>query len=220
MAELWTDDFDDYGSAVGDPLTPTGVLATVYPDIQNESAMRVAAGVSGYAVTLSGGYNVFFAYAPVSTEDTLIFGLYLNLSVLHETGYTFIELSGGGTRNLRIGNSNSVIYIINEDVSYNEASADGSIVAGVWAFLEFKIKTHVSAGAVEMRVNGSPVIVSTGVKTQFGAVGYTDRIRISSHNTGNLSVDDLYVYDNSGVSGNDFKWFSSGLTMPLVALGI
>jgi len=220
VAELWSDDFDDYGSGVGEALTPTGILATVYPDISNESAMRIATGVTGYAVTLSGGYNVFFAYGSASTEDTIIFGMYVNLSVLHETGYTFIELSGGGTRNIRVGNAGSVIYIINEDVSYNEASASGSITAGVWAFLEFKVKTNASTGTIELRINGTPAITSTGVKTQFGAAAYTDRIRISSHNTGNLSVDDLYVYDNSGVSGNDFKWFSSDLTMPLVALEI
>jgi len=85
-------------------------------------------------------------------------------------------------------------------------TASGALPVAAWSYVEVKMTIHDTAGAVEVRVNGVPVLLLADVDTrQGGSLGKITNVRIG----GNLfsysaGYDDLYVCDTSGAHNNDF----------------
>jgi hypothetical protein len=71
-----------------------------------------------------------------------------------------------------------------------------------WHYLEFKATVHDTAGVIEVRVDGVPVITLTGQDTRNGGTGVFNQLIFGDGNQGGTTpahmVDDVYLLDDSG----------------------
>jgi hypothetical protein len=81
-------------------------------------------------------------------------------------------------------------------------SGAGTIAAYNWYYLEVKVFIDNSAGTLEVRLNGTPIITVTGADTQATSDALFNGFSISG--SGKVVFDDLYVCDGSGSDNNDF----------------
>lgn len=87
--------------------------------------------------------------------------------------------------------------------SLNLGTSAFALALNQWYYIEVKVTIHSTAGAVEVRVNGSPVLTVVGVDTQQFANSFANQIDFSSGNTG-TRIDDIYICDASGTQNTDF----------------
>jgi len=85
----------------------------------------------------------------------------------------------------------------------------GSLQVNVWAYVEFKVLIHGSAGTVDVRINGVNSLSLTGKNTQAGAsaiwnVARFGYIAVSTVSTITCDIDDVVVMDGSGSFNNAF----------------
>jgi len=85
----------------------------------------------------------------------------------------------------------------------------GSLQVNVWAYVEFKVLIHGSAGTVDVRINGVNSLSLTGVNTQAGTsaiwnVARFGYIAVSTGSTITCDIDDVVVMDGSGSYNNAF----------------
>lgn len=77
-----------------------------------------------------------------------------------------------------------------------------------WYYLEAKVTLDNVAGSVEVRLNGTTVILATGVDTiQSGVGAAVDAVGLGSINCCNgerMDIDDYYAADTLGTTNNDF----------------
>jgi hypothetical protein len=73
---------------------------------------------------------------------------------------------------------------------------------GVWYYVECRVTLHDTAGSVEVRVDGTPVINSTGIDTKQSATGGYAVCELSGAIT--ADIDDLYMCDTTGTYNKDF----------------
>ncbi len=99
-------------------------------------------------------------------------------------------------------------------------SVDGAVVASAWTHFEFKVKTHPTDGAVEIRINGVTKLSLVGVNTGTTAPA---QISLGARFGGGGSaladhlawIDDIYCWDDGGSLNNDFIGDKRvGLLMP------
>ena len=78
--------------------------------------------------------------------------------------------------------------------------------ANVWSYLEIKLTISDSAGVAALRVNGTLDLNNTSADTQNGATTTVDHFQWRSNGSGEwgMSMDDLYICDDSGSVNNDF----------------
>jgi len=76
---------------------------------------------------------------------------------------------------------------------------------GVWHHFELKVTVHPSTGAYELRHNEVAVFSASGVNTANEGTSQADvfAIRFASTSTNNR-FDDIFVWDGTGASNNDF----------------
>lgn len=81
------------------------------------------------------------------------------------------------------------------------------LAPNIWHYIEAKFTIHDTAGVAIVRVNGVPVINLTSQDTRNAGNASANTIRIGSSTTptpANLDYDDIYVFDTTGSSNNDF----------------
>ena len=81
------------------------------------------------------------------------------------------------------------------------SSAAGLVAAGAWYFVELQVTLADSGAAAQVRLNGQPIIIATGLDTKnAGTKTVYDTLRISAMAGTYNRYDDLYL-----VSGAEFK---------------
>lgn len=106
-----------------------------------------------------------------------------------------------GTLNARVGQSGTLF-----------GTADLSINAKVWYFLEVKVNFHASTGSIVARIHEQEVLNLTNINTASTTSGQTRpyEIRFANENGARLEIDDIYICDDVDATGtqgaayNDF----------------
>ncbi len=90
------------------------------------------------------------------------------------------------------------------------ATGTAALSTGVTYYIEFKVTINNSAGAYEVRVDGSNTNhpSGSGADTQNTANASANQVRLGNNlaagGTVNIDYDDFYICDGTGGSGNDF----------------
>lgn len=207
MALLFNDGYDHYGTTVAllvDYWTSfdTASKSLVSPRLGSGKALRIA--TFSTAVVKELGVN-----AP-----TLICGVAVKPVSLPPTAMPFpiALLMDAATPQLYIGVINTGHLVVYRGVLAALLFTSTNVMtAGTWYHVEIKATIHNSAGAFEVRVNGSSVgwvPAQTAQNTRASANNYANRFGHSAaglvSNSGSFDFDDLYVLDTSGSRLNDF----------------
>lgn len=158
-------------------------------------------GGNAMAVTGSGGEGWIQKNLP-TPRDEMIVGFAFKSQTAHQAEMRFGLVSGGWIE-IQLDFAGGVINAVNDDASVSVVSAN-ILSENVWAYIEFKVKVHATAGTVEVRKNTTPVITLASHDT--GTTGDTItniRLRATS-NLQTAHADDLYVADTTGAVNNDF----------------
>lgn len=86
--------------------------------------------------------------------------------------------------------------------------AAGIVGESAWFYIEAKIVFSQTGGAVELRVNGIPLINETGLNTCATGNEQVSQIRLYS-NSDYAFFDDLYLCDTNGTKNNNFLGIGS-----------
>jgi hypothetical protein len=158
------------------------------------------------------GIAITIATPWLTINRTLIAGFAFKLSAIGNAGYlcTFRGPDGDGAsaayENLDIRvTANAALNLWVAGVT-NNTTANNIVSANTWYYFEMKAYCDNSAGTVEVRLDGTPVMTYTG-DTQFGAATPNYFSSFAFRGGGNLqriTVDDLYICDASGSTNNDF----------------
>ena len=202
---LWLDGFDAYGVTANAAPAPAGIMARKYSAIASESSFKVRAGrYSGYALNLP--YDTFyFGKTGLTTEDTVIAGFAINFVSLRWPSYQFFGLYAGATRGVwlrRTTNGLEIEVMLGGGVIATTSGVN--FTAGVWQYLEIKVKCDSSAGTVDIQSNGSSVLSASSLNTKAGSNSYHDGFRHYGIDVNLPMIDDFYFLDSSGAANNDF----------------
>lgn len=102
-------------------------------------------------------------------------------------------LTHAGTRGLSIVRGTGTILA---------STGDFVMPLSEYCYIEFKAIIHNTAGSIEVRVNGAPVLTFAG-DTAETASNSADRVDVSNVSSQYL-IDDLYICDTTGSTNNDF----------------
>jgi hypothetical protein len=83
------------------------------------------------------------------------------------------------------------------------------LTAGVWYYLELKVKIDDSAGIIQLRVNEYLALDLSGIDTRNGGNASVNKVKFqgkynTSGNAFRMLIDDVYICDTSGAQNNDF----------------
>lgn len=199
MALLFYDGFES-----GEIETPWIVDANV-----TVSASWARTGGYGMRVEDTFGNEAELNFSLAANDSTIIIG-FANKPDLLDYGIFFAIRIGvadwlslrrtvTGVLELHRGGAVSSIGLI--------ASAPaGTLVDGVWHYIEFKTWPDSATGQAIVRVDGVEVISFTGQTLNTGSPDTTDReIRwVVGNSDGDTIIDDVYVCDTVGPDNNDF----------------
>jgi hypothetical protein len=200
---LWIDSFASYG-AIG-AANPSGVLSRKYPT-GNSSSIVIAAGrPGGLAIDFNTtGYTSGFGSPSLTAVDTVVLGFAAKFDVL-PAAYTFCSLYDGANRNVKfVLLDTGEITVVNDDSTTLGTTSGAGITTGTWQYVEIKVKTHVSAGTIDIRVNEIPVLSATGKKTKCHSNSYSDVFGFGGIDGTHFCLTDLYFLDTSGTANNNF----------------
>jgi hypothetical protein len=214
MALLWCDGFEGYGASDADP-SPVGVFADKYAQVsgENEFTTLPTSGRNGGAsIKCSAAFANFYIRTGNLTSNATTF---MGVAYYYEPQTNWESDTRWSL--FRYGNSggNWCGSLVVTDASLWFRNAAAAYVGGSrvtlerykYNYIEAKVFSHATAGTVEVRVNGCPVMNLTSVNTQasggvisnFG-IGFPSPIQ----NARNSRLDDYYVCDASGSENNDF----------------
>lgn len=94
--------------------------------------------------------------------------------------------------------------------SYLATSAPGMVAASTWNYMEMKVKSHLTTGSVEVRVNEVVKLTATGINTRGGCANdYFTRAWLggsegSSPTWNTTYFDDFYYCDDTGAVNNTY----------------
>lgn len=158
----------------------------------------------------------------VPSADEYIVGLRFTVGGYDPNGDTItniLRFGEGSTTHIGVGISSSGAIRFTRNHDQATALADSvsdalgeplTLLPGVPRYLEVRVKVHDSAGEIELRVDGVPVILKTGLDTRNGgALGQIDRItlgRVSTTGGSGFSAhaQDIVILDRTGSVHNDF----------------
>ena len=204
MALLFADGFDHYGT---DATLPAG-----YWNTWTSTGASLVTGLLGVGKAMRTTTQSQCEKDLATNAATLIVGFCINITTLPATAITLLGLVDVNLLQVCISLQPNGALIISKTPTGTTpiATTTNVLTVGVRYHIEFKITVHNTAGAYELRVNGSSVgwfPATTGVNTRQSLNNYANKIR---HRTtgqgtgGDLSIDDLYVLDTSGSRLNDF----------------
>lgn len=219
MALLWMDGFDHYSNP-GDTVD----VGRANMDKGVWDATDASFIVGGPSVTISrnGGQSLLIDGFATSNDDCYRRRLGAALPVVG-VGFALyipdISTATVGRAELfcltNSANSKQITFniLVNGSLECRRTSAGGTllgttpagtIVSATWAHIEFKAVLGV-AGSVELRVNGVPMLVVSGVDTGTEASFLVLKRNGSSFFEGMTTYfDDMYAWDTTGTTNNDF----------------
>lgn len=200
---LFMDGFDHYATAdISKKWSAAGSSTTVAATSGRRGGGCLSGSQSGSAITTKtiGG-----------TATTIIAGaaFYATSALYALASVTFcpLQFREGATTHVGIGfNSSGLAVAYNGSGTLLGTAASGAIVANAWNYIEAKVVIGTT-GSVEVRVNGTTVLLLSSVNTKNGGTGVINTFGLfpSLASGANATlVDDLYVCDSSGTTNNAF----------------
>ncbi len=205
MALQFIDGFDHYsaaGAPAGASMTQkwdaTFFAGAMFPDVGTSrfggQALRIestagSAWVQKSVITQRDEMIVGFAFLPKATGTHTT-----KIHFIYDTGDSAVlslNMSSGGASILTTSGASA-------------ASAASTLVAGVWQYIEFRVKVDDTVGELEIKRNGVQIANGTSLDTGTTAE-VIQSLRIES--TSNLQtdhIDDLYLLDTTGSDNNTF----------------
>jgi hypothetical protein len=107
-----------------------------------------------------------------------------------------LQFLDGTNPKIRISLVNNLINFIRPGAT---DIAGEAITSNTYNYLEVKV-TIADAGSYEVRLNGVPILSKTGVDLNPSGVAVVNAVRIQ----GPITIDDLYICDDTGTENNDF----------------
>lgn len=210
MALQFMDGFDHYyltndvgfqgGAAAMAQKWDSGLLnGSIHPDITKG---RFATGA--LTVEATGGQ----AHIQKNTDtdrDEMVVG-FAFLPHVTRTDLTRIHFRLDDTNNVKLEidmNTRGLRVVVNDSTTV-ASSATSLLSAGVWQYIEFKVKIHSTLGTVEVRHQGANVASASGINT--GTTGVLiNGLRIEANDNAQADfIDDLYWLDVTGSDNIDF----------------
>lgn len=224
MALLWVDGFDGYGDSNNyDPL-PSGVLADKYRWVGYENQMHMfndatyprwgSGGGWHLGITWGGSvYSCAFDTDDLTTNDTMIQGVAIRinnkdgLAANHQWPILAFK-NDNGDWNAMLLHVKGTFIVIGPDCNTFIGSCRVNLERFTWHYIEMKVKSHQTAGEVEVRVNGCPVLQVDTVNTMHTSGKVSSRGGLGRYvqpaSSQYMRVDDYYICDGSGNTCNDF----------------
>lgn len=216
MALLWCDGFDTYGDAFNTAPQPTGILATKYEFVNNESQYDIESSgpVSGNYLEMPGTpYQAILTTKDITTNAIMIAGVRLykyNTSLSADDDFALLTFRDGTQANVGLVISSDSLWVTtNGHGNYNFiCGCRSKMLLSKWNYIEMKAYCHNTDGYVIVRVNGAPIITVNNIDTQFGSNAYFTRCSLGDNRNvvtfTRSGVDDFYVCDGTGNKNNDF----------------
>jgi hypothetical protein len=206
MALLFIDGFDQYGTTNGNDADG---IEHLWPTNLQLAQINVADGrISGKSIVFATS-NAYVQTPPLAQMSTVVVGFafkyaaHANASA--DVVCTLMEGASAGV-NLRL-RQDGEWEVYNNTTLLGSATSGFSLPTGTWAFIELKVTTHDSAGAVELRIDGVTALNLTSEDTQ-PATGniWVTALRLNGHSVpaDAYTFDDCYVLDTTGSVNNDF----------------
>lgn len=177
----------------------------------------VAGGRTGNAVefTAFSGGERSYTIPTGDQSDTVTVGFAWRPSSINQSEYTIMAVrsDAGATDHdaLRIDSANTLKVLRGTSSPVGTSAAGVIPTAAIWYYIELQVKLHDTLGTVEVRVNGTPVIATTGQDTKSGGtktVFDTVRLVPQGFNSSIVRFDDLYVTTGAGAP------FKGSITIP------
>lgn len=233
MALLFLDSFDHYSTAhitrkwTENELTALAVDAD--DGLVTGCYVRPTGGRRGGGClrisSVSWHRHLFKTIAPAPTSPTVVVGCAFRYTVGPNFCLPFLWVgeAGGAHVGLALETDGTLKVICGTDFwefpltsSRNYSVIDDSRAVAlhqdVWYYVELKATIHASAGTWELRVNEETISSGSGVCTrnttypgtgQWNVLGF-HQLGYAARTGGSYDIDDLYVLDGAGSSGNDF----------------
>lgn len=207
MALQFIDGFDHYyltndvgfegGAAAMLQKWDSSLLSPMFPNASNGRFARGA-----LEVTASSGSA--WIQKNLTSQDEMVVGF----AYLPKTGrsdITRIHFRLDDTNNVKMQMNmvSGLVSVIVNDVT-TVASSAAVLTAGVWQYMEFKVKIHSTLGTVEVRQDGVNIASASNINTGTTGVLITNLRVESNDNNQQDFIDDLYVLDTTGVDNIDF----------------
>lgn len=211
MSLLWIEGFEQYGTSNGSDMDG---LEEKYPDsifdaTRTEIADGRITGKSLVHVPTSSSTLLFLTTPNLGNMATVICGFGLKATGTLQANRFFSIIENDTTTegiNLRFSSGGFIqIYRTNSLIA---TTAEAVFAQGIWHHIEVKVTVHNTAGAYEVKVNGTTVLSDTNVNTRGGTTNnYANRVQLISAAGGvgpTRSFDDWYVCDATGDTNNNF----------------
>lgn len=218
MAVQWMDDFSSYGVGVpaggvmtNGPYAFADAWIAADPDpsgsgqpvliLQSPAAGRELRKVmTGPLVTVGVAARYWIASIPSASNQL---PRYADFRSLNNTSHLFVTCDPSGY----------MVAFRNDDAGLVEIGrSDGPVmIANAWRHVEVKAVLHDSAGEVEVRIEGAPVLSVTAVRTTTDRISASDEcysvaLRNSSAGAAGpwFYVKDLIIWDDTGGKNDNF----------------
>ncbi|KKL63526.1 hypothetical protein LCGC14_2174220 [marine sediment metagenome] len=199
MALRWIEGFEGFGGLSGAPLIAE--VAKKY-DASSVSGVTLEDGRgSGNSLNI-GTTNAQFISKTFDDQTTWVIGFAFHTpSAFTGVGRVMVNI-------LEDAAPQMVLKLTNDDLEvFRNASLLQTITLSLststWYYIEFKVTIHDSAGAWEVRVNGSTVDSDSGIDTSDNGNPVGNTVKI--HSIVDFPwYDDIYILDGTGSVNNNF----------------
>jgi len=216
MALVWCDGFDGYGDTDNTAPAPTDVLADKYSTVNEETYLRIksAARTGSWSMLMNTGTTTqgYFITDAVVTGDTCIAGIayyakYVSYAYYHQRWPLLVFTNTDGDANVELLFAGGHMFVCGPNRTYL-GGCRAPVTIAKFNYVEMKVYHHATAGTVEVRINGCPVFVKTGLDTLYASAKPTVAVSVGGAYDAEYNyltqVDDFYVCDGSGSDNNDF----------------
>lgn len=215
MSLLWIDGFEKYGPS-GSAINPSDIIDWKYLGHYDER-IDVVSGRTGNAIQLD-DLSTYMCTPALDMRDsrTLICGFafkirdldadlrivdFRNANMFGETvgyGQLFLQVSGGG--------NGSEITLVRGNTDLTTSNT-ANLQTDTWYYLEMKVYCDSSSGTCNVRIDETEIISYSGnTQHRTGLVVNNRYDRVMWHPTeiDVITIDDLYIANDSGNTVNDF----------------
>ena len=204
MALLWIDGFEGYG---GVGTTPS-YMDVRYASAPSTNATIQAGRVEGYCLRQ---ISTNALITPALTQDpTLTVGCAYKFSQAGAYGSVYFYNNGTSGINVTFNYTESTIVTSRGGTTIDTTTLTRAFLSNMWYYFEVKVYCHNTEGTVEVRINGTTVVLLTNIDTRRGNDAFHNIVRFYLNY---IYLDDLYICDGSGTL-NDFQgvcWVSAVL---------
>lgn len=203
MALIWVEGFDAYGTSNGS--TASGPERK-WGNLQAAVSMQVGNGrITGKAIVMN---NSFATYLDLNSLNhaTLTIGMAISFSSANTVTFangaflTLMESTNTGINVRWNGAGELGVYFNTTQLAVTSGLG---LHINQWTFIELQVTVHNSAGAYNLKVNGTSLLSASGIDTQPGSNAWTDTVRFGHSAISNMaeSLDDIYVRSDSTFHG-------------------